>query len=67
VFSLPTAAKVSLALYSVAGRQVAALIDETRDAGAHRVSLARRGLAAGTYFAVLAVDGQKISRTVILQ
>jgi hypothetical protein len=67
VFSLPASAKVSLALYSVAGRQVASLLDDTRDAGAHTVSLARRGLAAGTYFAVLTVDGQRMSRAVILQ
>jgi hypothetical protein len=66
-FSLPTTARVSLALYSVAGRKVASLLDETRDAGAHSVSLSRRGIAAGTYFAVLSVDGQRISRTVILQ
>jgi pregnancy-associated plasma protein-A len=67
VFSLPAQARVSLALYSVAGRQVAALIDETLDAGSRRVNLARQGLAPGTYFAVLTVDGDKISRTVILQ
>ena len=67
VFSLPSASRVSLALYSVAGRQVASLLDESRDAGPHTVSLARRGLAAGTYFAVLSVDGQRFTRTVILQ
>lgn len=67
VFALPSSAKVSLALYSVAGRQVASLVNETRDAGSHSVSLSRRGLAAGTYFAVLSVDGRKISRPVILQ
>jgi hypothetical protein len=66
VFSLPSTSRVSLALYSVAGRQVASLVDETRDAGSHTVSLSRRTLAPGTYFAVLSVDGQKISRTVIL-
>ena len=67
VFSLPSRAKVSLALYSVTGRQVASLVDETRDGGSHTVSLSRRDLAAGTYFAVLSVDGRRISRTVILQ
>jgi hypothetical protein len=66
-FSLPAAARVSLALYSVAGRKVADLLDETRDAGAHSVALSRRGIAAGTYFAVLTVDGQRLSRAVILQ
>ena len=67
VFSLPRPASVSLALYSVAGRRVSALLDETRDAGSHTVNLARQGLAAGTYFAVLSVDGQRFTRTVILQ
>ncbi len=66
-FSLPRTSRVSLALYSVAGRKVASLLDETREAGAHSVALSRQGLAAGTYFAVLTVDGQRLSRTVILQ
>jgi hypothetical protein len=66
VFSLPTSARVSLALYTVSGRKVADVLDETRDAGSHTVRLDRRDLGAGTYFALLKVDGQKYSRTVIL-
>jgi len=66
VFSLPKTAKVSLALYTVSGRKVATMIDETREAGAHTVRLERGNLGAGTYFAQLVVDGVRHSRTVIL-
>ena len=66
VFSLPKTARVSLALYTVSGRKVADVLDETRDAGAHTVRLDRGDIGAGTYFALLKVDGQKYSRTVIL-
>jgi len=66
VFSLPKSARISLALYTVSGRKVADVLDETRDAGSHTVRLDRRDLGAGTYFALLKVDGQKYSRTVIL-
>ena len=66
-YTLPHAAQVSLRLYSVAGRLVSTLDAGTREAGAHRVSLAGRGPATGIYFAVLVVDGRKYSRPVILR
>ncbi len=66
VFSLPKTSRVSLALYTVSGRKVADVLDGTRDAGSHTVRLERGDIGAGTYFALLKVDGQKYSRTVIL-
>ncbi len=66
VFSLPKSSRVSLALYSVSGRKLADVLDETRDAGSHTVRLERREIGAGTYFALLKVDGVKYTRTVIL-
>ncbi len=65
-FSLPKSARVSLALYSVSGRKIADVLEETRDAGSHTVRLERRDIGAGTYFALLRVDGVKYTRTVIL-
>ncbi len=66
-YSLPRTAPISLRLYNVSGRLIATVDSGVKEAGAHRVSFAGRGLAVGTYFAVLAVDGQKYTRTVILQ
>ncbi len=66
VFSLPKSSRVSLALYSVSGRRIADVLDETRDAGSHTVRLERQDIGAGTYFALLKVDGVKYTRTVIL-
>ncbi len=66
-YALPKASTVSLRLYSVAGRMVSSIDSGTKDAGSHSVALAGRSLAAGTYFAVLVVDGQRLTRTVILQ
>jgi hypothetical protein len=66
-YALPRAASVSLRLYSVSGRMVTTIDQGPKDAGAHSVSFASRNLAVGTYFAVLMVDGQKFTRTVILQ
>jgi hypothetical protein len=66
-YALPRAASVSLRLYSVAGRMVTTIDQGAKEAGAHSVSFAGRNLAVGTYFAVLTVDGQKFTRTVILQ
>ena len=39
----------------------------TKDAGPHSVSFAGRSLAVGTYFAVLSAEGQRLTRTIILQ
>jgi len=66
-YALPRAAQVSLRLYSVSGRMVTTIDQGAKDAGPHSVSFAGRNLSVGTYFAVLMVDGQKFTRTVILQ
>ena len=66
-YALPRASTVSLRLYSVSGRMVTTIDQGVKDAGAHSVSFASRNLSVGTYFAVLMVDGQKFTRTVILQ
>jgi hypothetical protein len=66
-YALTRATVVALRLYSVSGRLVATLAQGTQDAGPHRVALAGRALAPGTYFAVLAADGHRLTRTVILR
>jgi hypothetical protein len=54
-FSLPEAQNVSLVVYSLDGRKVATLVNETRQAGLHEVVWTGRddaghGVASGTYF-----------------
>jgi hypothetical protein len=48
-FDLPHRAHVSLAVYDVAGRRVATLVDRELEAGTHRVAWDAAGVAAGTY------------------
>jgi len=66
-YSLSRAGTVSLRLYSVSGRLVSSIDQGEKDAGPHSVSFAGRSLAAGTYFAVLNAEGQRLTRTIILQ
>lgn len=49
-FAIPTAETVSLKIYDVLGREVATLLNERRDAGAHRVQFNAGALSSGTYF-----------------
>lgn len=65
-FALPRAASVELRLYDVAGALRRTLAMGEFIAGEHTVPLERRGLAPGTYFASLVVDGKRLTRTVVL-
>jgi hypothetical protein len=65
-FALPRAASVDLRLYDVAGALRRTLAIGEFTAGEHAISIDTRGLRPGTYFASLVVDGQRITRTVVL-
>lgn len=56
-YQLPKTAKVTLAVYSVAGERVTTLVDETKQAGAYTVSWNDSKVPAGVYIARLSVDG----------
>lgn len=61
-FTLPARARVTLRLFDVGGREVAApLRNEWREAGSQAVSLERQGLAAGLYFYRLEAGGRTAS------
>jgi hypothetical protein len=49
-FSLPEASYVRLDVFDVAGRRVATLVDETRNAGVHNVTFDASSMASGVYF-----------------
>ncbi len=70
-FSLPASAHASLRIYDVSGRLVRTLLDEVRPAGTNEVRWngaddAGRGVASGTYFARLSVEGQHSVKPLVL-
>ncbi|MEO8167352.1 MAG: T9SS type A sorting domain-containing protein, partial [bacterium] len=52
-FSLSQSGHVSLVVYDVIGREVARLVDESKDAGNFKVTFDAKGLTSGTYFYTL--------------
>ncbi|MBX7043616.1 MAG: T9SS type A sorting domain-containing protein [Ignavibacteria bacterium] len=49
-FSIPSRELVTLKIYSVLGKEVATLVNEIRNAGAHEVKFNASSLPSGTYF-----------------
>ncbi|MCX6601480.1 MAG: T9SS type A sorting domain-containing protein [bacterium] len=60
-YDLARAGRVSLRVFDLLGREVAALKDGFSEAGSHRVTFDGRGLASGIYFARL--DAGAFSQT----
>ena len=66
-FTLPSASVVSLAVFDLAGRRVATLIDhELETAGTHAVLLGTTHLRAGVYYCLLEVGHARLTRRVIV-
>jgi hypothetical protein len=57
-FALDEAARVSLQVYDLLGRQVSVLVDRQLDAGPHTARFRGAGRASGMYLYVLSVDGR---------
>lgn len=49
-YSVPSTQYVSLKVYDVLGREVASLVDDTRQPGTYTVTWDARGFATGVYF-----------------
>lgn len=60
-FSLPEMTHVSLRVYDILGREVAALVNEVRPTGIHQVTFDAQRLASGVYFYTL--NAGKYSQT----
>jgi len=60
-FVLPTAGHVRVDVYDIAGRRVRTLVDGSREAGRHEVTLDGSGLASGIY--MVRMDSQGVSAT----
>ncbi len=70
-FDMPRRAEVELAVYDVAGRRVATLIDGVMDAGHHEVVWEGRDgkghpVSSGIYFSRLSSEGQLLTRKMLL-
>jgi hypothetical protein len=65
--ALPKAARVTLAVYDVGGRQVGDVVTRPFAAGEHELTWSAPGAQAGIYFARLETDGGfKAKRTIVL-
>ncbi len=70
-FSLPRDARVELSLYDVSGRRVRSLVNDGLAAGHHEIRWNGKddsglGVASGTYFARLVVDGVPSVKAMVL-
>lgn len=65
-YHLPRQSKVSLKVYDVLGREVAALIDQRQLAGTYEVRFEAHDLASGVYFYRLATPGFVKTRKMLL-
>lgn len=66
-FTLQKFEHISLKVYNVAGKEVAALIDDVRSPGEHQVSWQADGLPSGIYLARLQAAGQVRTMKLVLQ
>jgi photosystem II stability/assembly factor-like uncharacterized protein len=65
-FALPERVEVGLTVYDAAGRRVAQLLDEPREAGIHQVKWNARGVASGVYFVRLDAGSFRQTQRVLL-
>ncbi|MCC3159550.1 T9SS type A sorting domain-containing protein [Hymenobacter sp. 15J16-1T3B] len=66
-FVLQRPGHVRLSVLDLAGREVATLLDETRPAGAYAAPFRPGRLAAGVYLTQLSIDGQRLTRRLVVQ
>ena len=70
-YALPLPARVSLRVYNLLGREIAALVNDWQDIGYYEIvwqgrDQAGRSVASGVYFAVLQADGHLLTRKMLL-
>ncbi len=65
-FGLPQAARTTLRIYDVLGREVQVLIDDVRGPGSYAVSFVATDLPSGTYFYVLTSGPTRIVKKMLL-
>ncbi len=66
-YYLPYESKVSMVVYNVMGKEVAVLVNETKEAGIHEVEFTNRGeLSSGVYFYTIRADNFTDTKKFIL-
>ena len=65
-FELPLPADVRLCVYDMLGREVAVLVNETRDAGIHKVTFDASRFSSGTYFYRIQAGGVGQTKRLVL-
>jgi hypothetical protein len=66
-YALPAPAPVRLAVFDLAGREVARLVDGERPAGRHQARLDASALANGIYFCRLRAAGETRTAKLVVQ
>jgi len=67
-YALPEAMNVTLSVYDVIGRRVAALVDEKQSGGTHRVQFDASNLSSGMYiYRLVAGDNVKIKKMTLIK
>src|SRR5690606_25908032 len=65
-FNMPEAGMANLAVYNLLGEKVAELVNEVKESGFHTVNFDASNLASGTYIYTLNVNGNAISKKMVL-
>ena len=67
-YHVPRASHVTLSVYDMLGREVAALVREKQEAGLHQVEFEGAGLPSGVYFSRLrAGDVVRVKKLVLMK
>ncbi len=65
-FTLKQKEAVKLAVYDALGKQVASLLDETRNAGEYTVTFDAKGLTSGVYYYKLSTGASSLTKKMLL-
>ena len=65
-FSLARAGRVKLSIFDITGREIAVLAEGWYESGKYETEFSGRGLASGIYYALLKVNGEKLTRKIVL-
>jgi len=65
-YSIPSLSLVTLKVYDILGREVAALVNDEKPAGRYQVTFNGSGLASGVYFYRIEAGGFSVSKKLLL-
>ncbi|OGV10869.1 MAG: hypothetical protein A3J84_07710 [Ignavibacteria bacterium RIFOXYA2_FULL_37_17] len=65
-YSIPQAAKVSIALYNVLGIKVASLVETEQPVGNYEIVLNGNNLASGVYFVRMNAGNYSVTKKIVL-